>query len=120
MTTRCHSRSLAVSCFHLLLLIVSLVVPSCHSSNTRCHSLSLDVPLVCPVINDSRKTFNDQKKTFAYALQSNALTKLKNSQENMDPCFNLKTGLHHRHIIAECSDFFWGGKLLAQNSSDYS
>ena len=85
MTTRCHSRSLAISCCHSLLLVVPLVVTSCHSSY---HLLSLEVSLACPVINDSRKTSNDQKKTFACALQSNALTKLKIFQGNVDPCFS--------------------------------
>ena len=48
-TTRCHLLSFVVTHFHLLSLVAPLVVTRC---TTRCHSLSLDVPLVCPFIND--------------------------------------------------------------------
>ena len=36
-------------------------------------------------------------------------------------CDFIKTGLHHGHIIAECSDFLWGGgeQAISQNCSDY-
>ena len=44
-TTRCHSLSIAVTLCHLF----SLVLICCHSLY---HSLSLNVPLVCLLIND--------------------------------------------------------------------
>ena len=85
---------------------------------TRCHSLSLDVSLVCPVINDSRKTSNDQKKTFVCALKVMLWRNWKYSRKMWTPasvnliCGFIKTGLHHGHIVAECSDYFWWGKLF--------
>ena len=68
---RDHSLSLvAIHCrslFHLFSLVAIL-------RTTRFNLFSIDVSLVCPFINDSMKTSNE---TFAYALQSNVLTKLK-------------------------------------------
>ena len=114
MTTRCHSRSLVVSCCHSLLLVVPLVVTSCHSSCY--HSLSLDVSVICPVINDSSKTSNDQKKTFACPLQSNALTKLKIFQEKYGPLLQLiypvtllKRDSIKEILLLNVPTFFWGG-----------
>ena len=61
--TRCHSLSLVVirchSLYHSLSLVVPLVVIRCHSMYHSlslvvicCHSLSLDVPLICLFMND--------------------------------------------------------------------
>ena len=72
MVTRCNSFSFAVSCCTTHFLLLSFVIPLCHSlsfvvtrCSTRCHSLSLvigchslyqllllDVPLICLFIND--------------------------------------------------------------------
>ena len=86
-----HSLSFAFTRYLLLPFIVTLFCTRCLVAilrTTRYHSLSLDLSLVCPVINDSRKASIDQKKIFACALQSNALTKLKIFHENVDPCFS--------------------------------
>ena len=60
--TRCHLLSFVVTCCttrcHSFYQTMSFVVSRCHSLYnllsfvTRCHSMSLDVPLVCLFIND--------------------------------------------------------------------
>ena len=50
--TRCHSLPLVATCCTTRCLLLSLVVLHCHLLTTRCHSLSLDVPLACLLIND--------------------------------------------------------------------
>ena len=52
-TTHCHSL------YHLLSFAVICCITRCHSLSpiiSRCHSLSLDVPLVCLFINDGSDT----------------------------------------------------------------
>ena len=90
MTTHpCHSWSLAITCCHSLLLVIPLVVTSCHSSY---HSLSFNfTPCITRLLfyqQLPRNTSNDQKETCACALKSDALTKLKLFQENGDLCFS--------------------------------
>ena len=57
MVTRCHSLSFVVT-RHSLYHSLPFVVTRC---NTRCHSLSLDVPLVSLFINDLDKKYLDRK-----------------------------------------------------------
>ena len=73
-TTRCHSRSLTITYCRSLLLIVPLVLLVAIFCTTLCDSLSFNLSLVCFFITDPKKTSNNQMKTFACALQSNALT----------------------------------------------
>ena len=54
-----HSLSFVVTRCHSLYHSLSLVVIRCHSFTTRCHSLSLDVPLVCLFLNDLIETWNE-------------------------------------------------------------
>ena len=76
-------------------------------------------------INDPRKTFQKQKKTFACALQNDSCDEIEYVQGKMwNPasanltCDFIKMVLHHGHIIAECFYYFFD-KAISLNSSDY-